>query len=137
MLSQIKQNTLVEKELNEPSEKVKAICKKGLANDLISKSSILNGAKYFSWRMFQNYLGVIPAKKSIKYFGGTTQIYSRKSNGMSERNIENITKWNSNFAPTLVNHHVLPGIIFDGHLLIDKNISIPKNVRNLYIFLEY
>ena len=106
MLSQIKQNTLVEKELNEPSEKVKAICKKGLTNDLISKSSILNGAKYFSWRMFQNYLGVIPAKKSIKYFGGTTQIYSRKSNGMSERNIENITKWNNNFAPTLVNHHV-------------------------------
>ena len=31
-----------------------------------------------------NYLVFIPAKKYIKYFNGTTQIYSRKSNGMSK-----------------------------------------------------
>ena len=41
--------------------------------------------------MFQNYLVFTPAKKHIKYFGGTTQIDSWKSNGRSEENIENIT----------------------------------------------
>ena len=34
----------------------------------------------------------MPAKKYIKYFIGTTEIDSWKSNGMSEENIENITK---------------------------------------------
>ena len=46
-----------------------------------------------------------------------------KSNGISEENIENITKSDSNFAPTFVNHYVLPDINFNGHCLI--NISIP------------
>ena len=36
---------LVEKELNELSEKVKAILTKGLAKDLINKFNILNGGK--------------------------------------------------------------------------------------------
>ena len=58
---------------------------------MISKFSILNGAKYF--------LSGIPAKKYIKYFSGTTRINSWKSNGMSEENIENIAKPDSNFAP--------------------------------------
>ena len=52
---------------------------------------------------------------------------------MSEENIDNITKSNSNFAPTLVDHHVLPDINFNGHCLIKNNISIPKKVINLYI----
>ena len=52
---------------------------------------------------------------------------------MSEENIENITKSNSNFAPTFVDHHVLPDIDFNGHCLIKNNISIPKNVINLHI----
>ena len=52
---------------------------------------------------------------------------------MSEENIENITKSDSNFAPTFVNHHVLLGINFNGHCLIKVNISIPKKVINLYI----
>ena len=84
------------KELNELSKKVKAISAKGLTKDLINKFSILNGAKYFSLRIFQNYLVFLPAKKYIKYFIGTTRIESWKSNGMSEENIENITKSNSN-----------------------------------------
>ena len=46
--------------------------------------SILNGAKYFSSEIFQNYLVYIPAIKYIKYFCGTTQIDSWKSNGISE-----------------------------------------------------
>ena len=45
-----------------------------------------------------------------------------KSNGMSEESIENITKSDSNFAPTFVDHHSLP----------DMN-AIPKKVINSYI----
>ena len=65
---------------------------------MISKFSIFNGAKYFSSGMFQNYLVFIPAKKYIKYFSGTTQMILRKSNGISEENVENITISDSNFA---------------------------------------
>ena len=52
---------------------------------------------------------------------------------MSEENIENITKSNSNFAPTFVNHHTLPDINFHGQCLIKHSISIPKKVITLYI----
>ena len=58
----------------------------------MNKFSIFNGANYFSSGIFQNYLVVTPAKIYIKYFSGTTRIDSWKSNGMSEENIENITK---------------------------------------------
>ena len=47
---------------------------------------------------------------------------------MLEENIENITKSGSNFAATFVDDHVLRSIIFNGHCLINNNISIPKNV---------
>ena len=70
-------------ELNELSEKVKAISTKGLTKDLINKFSVLN-EKYFSSAIFQNYLLFIPAKKYTKYFSATTWIDSWKSNGMSE-----------------------------------------------------
>ena len=50
---------------------------------------------------------------------------------MSEENIENITKSDSNFAPTFVDH-LLSDINFNGYCLI-KNISMPKKVINLYI----
>ena len=52
---------------------------------------------------------------------------------MSEEGIENITKSGSNFAPTFVDHLILPVINFNGHCLIKSNISIPKKVINLYI----
>ena len=52
---------------------------------------------------------------------------------MSEENIENITKSDSNFAPTFVDHHVLPKTNFNGHCLIKNNIFIPKKEVNLYI----
>ena len=51
---------------------------------------------------------------------------------MSEENFENITKLESNFAPTLVYHHVLPDMNFNEHCLIN-NISIFARVINLYI----
>ena len=83
---------------------------KELTIDLINKYSILNGAKYLYSRILQNYLVFIPAEKYMKYtkihFSGTTRICSWKSNGMSEESIENITKSDSNFTPTFVNHHV-------------------------------
>ena len=94
--------------------------------------SIVNGVKYFSSGIFQNYLVFIPAKKYIEYFSGTNQIDSWKSNGMSEKNIENVTKSDSNFAPNFIDHHVLTDIIFNGHCLIN-NIYIPKKVLNIYI----
>ena len=54
-------------------------------------------------------------------------------NLISEENIENITKSDSNFAPNYVDHHLLPDMNFNGHCLIKINISIPKKVINLYI----
>ena len=100
---------------------------------MIDNFSILKGEKYFSSRIFQNYLVFILAIKCIKYFHGTTQIYSWKSNGMSEESVENITKSDSNFAPNFVDHHSLPDINFNGHCLIKNNISILKKVVNIYI----
>ena len=52
---------------------------------------------------------------------------------MSEKNIENMTKSDSNFAPTFIDHHVLPDINFNGHCLIN-NIYIPNNI---YIYIIY
>ena len=100
---------------------------------MIGKFSILNGAKYFSSGIFQNYLVFIPANKYVKYFTGTTWIELWKSNEMSEKSIENITKSDSNFAPTFVDHHVLPDVNYNGHCLIKNNISVPKKVIDLYI----
>ena len=80
----------------------------------------------------KNYLVFIPAKIYFKYLSETTRIDSWKSNEIPEENIENKTKSVSNFAPTFVDHHLLPDINFNGHCSIN-NISIPKKVMNLYI----
>ena len=58
----------------------------------------------------------------VKYFSGTTQIDFCKSNGISEENIENTTKSDSNFATTFVNHDLLPDRTFNEHCL--NNIFI-------------
>ena len=99
---------------------------------MINKFSILNRTKYFSSEIYQNYLVFIPAKKYIKYFSGTTWNDSRKSHGISEENIENTTKSYSSFPPIFVDHYVLSRINFNGHCLINNNISIPKKVIKLY-----
>ena len=54
---------------------------------------------------------------------------------MSVENIEFITKSDSNFAPTFVDYHSLPfmTINLNGHHLIKNNVSIPKQVINIYI----
>ena len=59
----LKEADLNKNELNEPSKKVKAISTKELTKDLINEFSILNGAKYFSSGIFQNYLVFILTKK--------------------------------------------------------------------------
>ena len=40
---------------------------------------------------------------------------------MSEAIIENITKSDSSFAPTFVDHHLLPDMNFNEHCLIKNN----------------
>ena len=50
-----------------------------------------------------------------------------------QKNIENITKSDSNFALTFVDHHLLSDINFNGNCLINNNISISKKVIILYI----
>ena len=107
-------------EWNELSKQVKVISTKGIKKDLIDKFSIIDGEKSFILGIFQNDLVFIPTKKNTKYFHGNTQIYSWKSNEMSEKGIENITKSDSNFASTNVDHHSLPDINFNGHCLIKK-----------------
>ena len=79
---------------------------------MINRFSILNGAKYFSVGIFQNYLIFLPAIKYIKCFSGATRIESLKSNGISGEDLENITKSNSNFAPTFADYHALQDIKF-------------------------
>ena len=101
--------------LGELSKQIKAVSTKRLTKYLVDKFSILNEEKYFPVGMFQNYLVFIQANKYIKCFHGTTQIYSRKSTGMSGESIENITKSDSNFVQTFVDYHVLPDINFNGH----------------------
>ena len=56
---------------------------------------------------------------------------------MSEENIENVTKSESNFPLTFVDHNVLPDIKFNGHCLIN-NIYIPEKVKKCArLFLFY
>ena len=93
---------------------------------MINKVIVLNVAKYFSSGIFQNYLVFIPDKKCVKLFSGTSRIELWKSNQISEENIENITKSDSNFAPNYVDHHLLPDKNFNGHCLIKINIFISK-----------
>ena len=63
---------------------------------------MLNGAKYFSAGKFKNYVMFIPAKKYFKHFSGMIRIDLWKSNGMSDENIENITKSDRRFASTFL-----------------------------------
>ena len=71
---------------------------------------------------------------------------------MSAENIENITKSDSNFAPTFVDHHLFPDINFNEHCLINFKfinfkflnfkfnkfqIYFPKKVINIYVFLTH
>ena len=56
LCNKLKDVTSNKNELNELSKKVKPISAKGLTKDLTDKFSILNGAKYISSAIIQNYL---------------------------------------------------------------------------------
>ena len=77
----------------------------------------------FLQEYFKNFYYIYLLKKYIKYFSGTTQINLWKSNGMSDKNIENITKTDSTFTTTFVNHHVLLDF------LIKNNTSTLKTLK--------
>ena len=77
----------------------------------------------FLQEYFKNFYYIYLLKKYIKYFSGTNQINLWKSNGMSDKNIENITKTDSTFATTFVNHHVLLDF------LIKNNTSTLKTLK--------
>ena len=77
----------------------------------------------FLQEYFKNFYYIYLLKKYIKYFSGTTQINLWKSNGMSDKNIENITKTDSTFATIFVNHHVLLDF------LIKNNTSTLKTLK--------
>ena len=96
---------------------------------MINKFRILNGTKYF----FRDVSKLFTTKKGIKYFSGTTRIDSWKSNRISEENIEDITESDCNFAPTFLDHYLLPDINFNECYLMQHNASIPPKIINLYI----
>ena len=52
---------------------------------------------------------------------------------MSEESIENITKLDSDFAPTFVDHHLLSAMNFNGQCLMKNYICIPKKVMKSFI----
>ena len=89
---------------------------------MIRKFSILIGAKCFSSGIIQNYLVFIPPN-----LGAVIGLI----NGNlieCQKHIKNVTKSGSNFATTFVENHLLPDVSFNGHYLIEDNISIPKKV---------
>ena len=61
--NKLKDVTKNKNKTNRLLKKVKAISTKGLTTNLINKFSILDGAKYFSLGIFQNYWLFIAAKK--------------------------------------------------------------------------
>ena len=93
-----------------------------MTKSLIRKFSILIGAKCFSSGIIQNYLVFIPPN-----LGAVIGLI----NGNlieCQKHIKNVTKSGSNFATTFVENHLLPDVSFNGHYLIEDNISIPKKV---------
>ena len=63
---------------------------------------------------------------TLDFFSGTTETYLRKSKGMSEQSIENITISDNTFAPSLVNSVPLPNAKLKGHCLIIIYLSLRK-----------
>ena len=96
----------------------------------LNVAQYLNGAKYFSSGVLEKYLVFISANKYIEIFSGTQGIYSWSSKGMSEESIKNPRSDNT-FTPSLINYPLL-NVKFDGHCLINSNISIFRKVINLY-----
>ena len=87
---------------------------------MINKFSTLNFSKYFYSGILQNYLKYI-----LNILVAQLELVCGNPMECQEIMLENITKSDSNFAPTFVDHNVLPDLHFNGHCLIN-NISISK-----------
>ena len=116
---------LNENKLNELSKKVEAISTKGLTKDLINRSKILNGRRYFSSGTLQNYLRYVLYNKYIRIFSNTSNVLPWKSKETSEDSIENTNTCGSNFAPTLISY---------SPLINNTNNSPSLDSVNLYRF---
>ena len=66
----------------------KILSTKGLTKDMVNKYRILNGAKYFSSGVLQNYIVFISASKSIELFIGSQPII----NGNLKEYLKNFLK---------------------------------------------
>ena len=55
---------------------------------------------------------------------------------MLEESSENITKSESNFAPSFADHHLLSDMTLNGYCLISNNISIPKKSNKSIYLLQ-
>ena len=113
-------------------KKVEVISTKRLTKDLIKGYKILNGARYFSLGTLQSHLTYFSYEKYFRLLTSTSKVLSWKSIGLLEESIENITTWESNFAPT-VNCYPLPDIKFIGHHLINNNNNPSSGAVNLNI----
>ena len=101
---------------------------------MINKYSILNRAKYFSIDRLQNYLVFITFTKYAFIFetSKTDNISSWKSTGLSEENIINPYKSDTNFSPELNGSVYFKGICLKQS--VKKSVSFHhKNIVNLYI----
>ena len=107
-------------------KKVEAISTKGLTKDLINRSKILNGARYFSSGTLQNHLIYVSYNECFRFFSNTSNILPCKSIKISEDSIANISTWGRNFAPTLINYSSLPDIKFIGNCLINNTNNNPS-----------
>ena len=113
---------------------VKAILTKILKKDLIINLVFLMEQNIF----LQEYLKIIQylylLKNTLNILVALLGLIcgNLRENGMLGENIENIIKSDSNFAPTFVDHYLLPGVNFNGDCQVN-NISVPKKVINIYI----
>ena len=113
---------------------VKAILTKRLKKDLIINLVFLMEQNIF----LQEYLKIIQylylLKDTLNILVALLGLIcgNLRENGMLGENIENIIKSDSNFAPTFVDHYLLPGVNFNGDCQVN-NISVPKKVINIYI----
>ena len=113
---------------------VKAILTKRLKKDLIINLVFLMEQNIF----LQEYLKIIQylylLKNTLNILVALLGLICEnlRENGMLGENIENIIKSDSNFAPTFVDHYLLPGVNFNGDCQVN-NISVPKKVINIYI----
>ena len=104
---------------------------------MINKFSVLNGGKYSSSRIFQNYLVFIPAKNTLDISVALLGLNCGNLMECQEKIFENMNKSDSNFASFITSRKfdllLSPDVNFNGNCLIKNKISIQENAISLYI----